>query len=139
MNIRTSLLLGILLAASALPLRAGTALEGKMKSMKDSYRALKTAMEAPVDADKAKYLALAAKLKDSALAARDLKPQKLSEIPADQQAAFLQSFRQEIDKLVKLGDELTQSISAGDWDSAKKNLASINEARREGHKEFMTE
>lgn len=128
-----------LLAVSILPLHAGTALEGKMKSMKDSYRALKTAMDAPVDADKAKYLALATKLKDSAVAARDLKPQKLSEIPADQQAAFLDSYKKEMDKLIKLVDELSQAISAGNWDSAKKNLASINETRREGHKEFMSE
>lgn len=110
-----------------------------MKSMKDSYRALKTAMEAPVDADKAKYLALATKLKDSVVAARDLKPQKLAEIPADKQAEFLDSYKKEMDRLAELVDELSQSINAADWDAAKKNLASINEARREGHKEFMSE
>ena len=139
MNKRLPLFISALLAVTILPLHAGTALESKMKSMKDSFRALKTAMEAPVDTDKAKYIALATKLKDSAVAARELKPQKLAEIPADQQAGFLESYKKEMDKLISYADELSRSLGAGNWDAAKKNLASINEARREGHKEFMTE
>ncbi|MBU3664793.1 MAG: hypothetical protein FGM15_02800 [Chthoniobacterales bacterium] len=139
MKHRAAILSVSLIVASALTLRAGTELESEMKHMKDAYRGLKTAMEAPVEADKQTYLDLAAKLKDAAVAAKELKPEKLSEIPADQQAAFLESYRQQVDELIKLTDSLAQSITAGNWEEAKNQLMAINQSRREGHKEFMSD
>ena len=73
-------------------LHADSPLETKMNQMRKSFRELKKAMAAPVEADKQKYLSWVADLKSATEASKTMEPEKTSKIPADQKAAFLEGY-----------------------------------------------
>ena len=110
-----------------------------MDKMKYAFRGLRTAMEAPVDADKDKYVALADKLRAASVASKEHEPEKTREIPDDKRAEFLAGYRQSMDDLIALIDQLKTQLAAGDWDAARKQIQLINQSQRDGHKEFRSE
>jgi soluble cytochrome b562 len=129
-----------LAALSVSPLlRAGTPLEEQMNTMKAAFRSLKAAMEAPVDADKGKYVASADELKSAAVKAKEFDPKKLGEIPENDRGQFLADYRQSIDNLVGLIDQLKTQLAAGDWDAARAQIRLINRAQGDGHEKFRSE
>jgi soluble cytochrome b562 len=126
------------LSVSAL-LQADTPLEEQMNTMKDAFRSIKAAMEAPVDADKDKYVASADALKSAAVKAKGFDPQKLAEIPENERDQFLADYRQAIDNLVGLIDQLKTQLAAGDWDAARAQFRLIFRAQGAGHEKFRSE
>ncbi len=130
------LILSLFLGAS---LHAESPLETQMKQMKSAFKELGKSLQQPVDADKDKYLALTAKLREATVKSRELSPEKTDEIPADQKAAFLKNFQKKIDETVATIDLLSQAIKASNWPEAQKQYASLKGAQKEGHKEFQSE
>jgi len=120
-------------------LYADSPLEAKMNQMRKSFRELKKAMVAPVDADKQKYLSWVADLKSAAEASKTLEPEKTSHIPADQKTIFLEGYRNKMDELADDIDSLGKAIEAGKWDEAKALVAQINQVQREGHQKYRSE
>lgn len=118
---------------------ADSPLESKMEKMKRAFRGLRTAMEAPVDADKSKYVAMADDLRAASVASKDYEPEKTREIPQDKRAEFLAGYRQSIDDLIVLIDQLKTQLEAGDWNAARTQIKLINQSQRDGHKEFRSE
>lgn len=118
---------------------ADSPLESKMDKMRRAFRELRTAMEAPVDADKDKYVAMADQLRAASVAAKEYEPGKTSEIPQDKRAAFLAGYRQSMDDLIALIDQLKTKLAAADWDGARDQIKLVNQAQRDGHKEFRSE
>jgi len=110
-----------------------------MNQMRKSFRELKKAMVAPVEADKQKYLSWVADLKSAAEASKSLEPVKASHIPADQKTAFLEGYRSKMDELADDIDSLGKAIEAGKWDEAKALVAQINQVQREGHQKYRSE
>ena len=110
-----------------------------MDDMKVAFRGLRSALQEPADADKEKYVALAEDLRSASVAARALEPEKTRDIPQDRRAAFLEGYRQSIDDLVSLVDGLKKHLAAGDWEAARGQVSLINQAQRDGHKEFRLE
>jgi len=120
-------------------LHADSPLETKMNQMRKSFRELKKAMTAPVQADKQKYLSWVADLKSAAEASKSMQPEKASYIPADQKAAFLDGYKNKMDELADDIDSLGKAIEAGKWDEAKALVAQINQVQREGHQKYRSE
>jgi len=120
-------------------LHADSQLEKKMNQMRKSFRELKIAMAAPVEADKQKYLVWVADLKSAAEASKTMEPEKTSKIPADQKAAFLEGYKNKMDELTDEIDSLGKAIEAGKWDEAKALVAQINQVQREGHQKYRSE
>jgi soluble cytochrome b562 len=120
-------------------LHADSPLETKMNQMRRSFRELKKAMVAPVEADKQKYLLWVADLKSAAEASKTLEPEKTSHIPIDQKTAFLEGYRNKMDELADEIDSLGKAIEVGKWDEAKALVAQINQAQREGHQKYRSE
>jgi len=120
-------------------LHADSLLETKMNQMRKSFRELKKAMVAPVDADKKKYLSWVADLKSATEASKALAPEKTSHVPADQKDAFLGGYRNKMDEMVDEIDALGKAIEAGKWDEAKALIAQINQVQREGHQKYRSE
>ena len=120
-------------------LHADSPLEAKMNQMRRSFRELKKAMVAPVEADKQKYLSWVADLKSAAEASKSMQPEKASYIPADQKAAFLDGYKNKMDELADDIDSLGKAIEAGKWDEAKALVAQINQVQREGHQKYRSE
>jgi len=133
-------LLAVLLACTApAGLRADSPLEEKMDEMKVAFRGLRSALQEPIDSDRDKYVALAEDLRKASAAAKEYEPEKTSDIPQDKRAAFLEGYRQSIDDLVGLIDELKKQLAAGDWEAAREQVNLINQAQRDGHKEFRSQ
>lgn len=120
-------------------LRAETPVQEQMNTMKGAFRSLKAAMEAPVDADKDKYVASADVLKSATLKAKGFDPRKLGEIPEKDRKQFLADYRQSIDNLVGLIDQLKTQLAAGDWDAARAQIRLISRAQGEAHEKFRSE
>ena len=120
-------------------LHADSPLEAKMNQMRRSFRELKKAITAPVQADKQKYLSWVADLKSAAEASKSMQPEKASYIPADQKTAFLEGYRNKMDELADDIDSLGKAIEAGKWDEAKALVAQINQVQREGHQKYRSE
>ena len=120
-------------------LHADSLLETKMNQMRRSFRELKKAMTAPVEADKQKYLSWVADLKSASEASKSMEPEKASYIPADQKTAFLEGYRNKMDELADDIDSLGKAIEAGKWDEAKALVVQINQVQREGHQKYRSE
>jgi soluble cytochrome b562 len=120
-------------------LHADSPLETKMNQMRKSFRELKKAMAAPVEADKQKYLSWVADLKSATEASKTLEPEKTSSIPIEQKTAFLDGYKNKMDELSDEIDSLGKAIEAGKWDEAKSLVAQINQVQREGHQKYRSE
>ena len=110
-----------------------------MNQMRKSFRELKKAMAAPVEADKQKYLSWVADLKSATEASKTLEPEKTSSIPIEQKTAFLDGYKNKMDELSDQIDSLGKAIEAGKWDEAKSLVAQINQVQREGHQKYRSE
>lgn len=110
-----------------------------MDKMKHAFRGLRTALQSPVDADKDKYVSLADKLRDAAIKSKDYKPGKTDSGPADKRAEFLEGYRQSMDDLIALIDQLKTQLAAGDWDAARTQIDLINQSQHDGQKELRSE
>lgn len=110
-----------------------------MNQMRKSFRELKKAMVAPVEADKQKYLAWVADLKSATETSKALDPEKASHVPADQKGPFLEGYRNKMDELADEVDSLGKAIEAGKWDEAKALVGQINQVQREGHQKYRSE
>jgi soluble cytochrome b562 len=120
-------------------LHADSPLETKMNQMRKSFREIKKAMTAPVEADKQKYLSWVADLKSAAETSKTLEPEKTSQTPKDQKTVFLEGYRNKMDELADDIDSLGKAIEAGKWDEAKALVAQINQVQREGHQKYRSE
>ena len=120
-------------------LQADTALEKQMNQMRRSFKELKKAMEAPVEADKQKYLGWVADLKKAAEESKTLEPEKTEKVPADEQKAFLEGYRSKMEEMIGQIDQLGQAIEAGKWAEAKSLIGQINQVQREGHGKYRSD
>jgi len=120
-------------------LLADSPLETKMNQMRKSFRELKKAMVAPVEADKQKYLSWVAELKSATEASKALDPEKTSHVPVDQKTAFLEGYRNKMDELADEIESLGKAIEASKWDEAKALVGQINQVQREGHQKYRSE
>ena len=117
-------------------LQADTPLEKRMNQMRKSFRELKKAMEAPVEADKAKYLEWVAELKKASEEAKTMEPKKASSVPDDQKKAFVEGYQRKMGESIGKIEELGQAIEAGKWAEAKTLIGQINQIQREGHNKY---
>ncbi len=126
----------LLSVAPGQALQADTPLEKRMNQMKRSFRELKKAMEAPVEADRQKYLGWVADLKKAAEESKTLEPEKTERVSAEQKTAFLEGYRSKMEEMIGQIDQLGQAIEAGKWAEAKSLIGQINQVQREGHGKY---
>ena len=120
-------------------LHADSPLEERMNRMRRSFKELKKAMEAPVEAEKQKYLGWVADLKKAAEESKTLEPEKTEKIPAGEQKAFLDGYRSKMEELIGQIDQLGRAIEAGKWAEAKSLIGQINQVQREGHGKYRSD
>jgi soluble cytochrome b562 len=111
-----------------------TDLEVRMDHMGRAYRKLKKQVADP--SKNASSLQLLATMQQAAKEALEFTPEKTADLPADQQAKFVDDFKAGIhgmqDEFTKLSDALT----AGKNDDAVKIVAEIDALEKKDHKEF---
>ena len=107
-----------------------------MNQMRRSFRELKKAMEAPVEADKAKYLEWVADLKKASEEAKAMEPKKTSSVPDDKKKAFVEGYQRKMEESISKIEELGRAIETGKWSEAKALIGQINQVQREGHNKY---
>ena len=120
----------------AVCLPADTPLEKRMNQMRKSFRELKKAMEAPVEADKAKYLEWVADLKKASEEAKVMEPKKAASVPEEKKQAFVEGYQRKMGESIGKIEELGKAIEAGKWAEAKALIGQINQIQREGHNKY---
>jgi soluble cytochrome b562 len=111
-----------------------TDLEMRMGRMSKAFRALKKQVADPTQ--NASSLQLVATMQAASKEAMDLTPAKAADLPADEQAKFMDDYKAGMkgmqDEFTKLSDALT----AGKNDDAVKIVAEIGDLEKKDHKEF---
>lgn len=110
-----------------------------MDVMKVAFRNIRAALQAPSDADREKYAGDVDTLIAAAGKAKEFEPEKTAKIPEGERAQFLADYRQSMDALIALFEELKSRLAAGDWDGARAQMRLIGEAQAEGHEKFRPE
>lgn len=133
-------LFAILLCALAITPRVHaqhdeTPLGEKMDDLSDAYKKLgKQINDASKNEDSLKLVAI---IHNSAEAALKFEPAKKADLPAADQAKFVENFHASMKKFIGEVDKLAALLKAGDNPAAAKQLDVLKQLQREGHKEFQ--
>src|SRR5580658_772613 len=111
-----------------------TDLEMRMDRMGKALRKLKKQVADP--AQNASSLELVATMQAAAKEALDFTPAKTADLPADQQAKFVDDFKAGINGMLDEFTKLSDALTAGKNDDAVKIVAEIDALEKKDHKEF---
>jgi soluble cytochrome b562 len=111
-----------------------TDLEVRMDHMGRAYRKLKKQVGDPTQ--NASSLLLVATMQNAAKEALQFTPQKTADLPADQQAKFVEDFKAGIQGMQDEFTKLSDALTAGKNDDAIKIVAEIDALEKKDHKEF---
>lgn len=126
--------LALFMPASA---RAGTEMERAFERLQRDYKKLKTALEAPVDADRDVYVKITNEMLDEAKKARGLDPEMLATVPEEDRAKFLESFRTDMDAFIGNIEKLQDAVKNARWDEAKQLMDTLWQNKKDGHRAFI--
>jgi soluble cytochrome b562 len=135
-----SLWLFVLLAVPFVPLNLfaqgehESPLHDEMEGMNHALRLINRQYADP--AQKASTLALVAEMQKHAEAAKTLVPPKASKMSGDQQTQYLNSFHNDLDKLITEIAALKQAVTADQTDVAKAEIEKIGQLKESSHKEL---
>ena len=134
--------LRILTLLASLAMMAGTCaradsdtpLEKQMQILARGMRQLSTGVADP--AKQQENISLLESLRKAVADSRSLDPQKTSTVnPADREA-FLEAYRNELDKLAQIFTDSEAALKAGSYDQAKSLLNGVAPVKKEGHSRF---
>lgn len=138
MKLKTLLALCAALALGAIGARAEdkpeTPLSKQMAEMNKTLRTLKRQLADP--AKKADNIAAVDKMKGNVDAALKLEPAKTKDQPPADKAAYLASYKEQLNEMKKTFDELKAALTKGDADATTKALEKLSESKEKGHKDF---
>jgi len=149
MNIRSSLLLVAVLAATALTANAqygpppggpgghagpDSPLEIQMKILARGKRQLTGQIADPTKQQDT--VTLIETLKKASVDSKALDPRKTSTVPAADQEKFLAAYRAQMDKLTDAFNQIEEAVKTGQYDKAKSLLGNLQSIAKEGHRDF---
>ncbi len=111
-----------------------TELGAKMEKISGAFRKLRGALPDATKNDDS--LAQVAIIKENATAALKLKPAKLADVPAADQAKFVADYQAEMNKLLDSINQLEAALKAGKNDDAQKIYQQMGQIQKDGHAEF---
>ena len=133
--LRFALIFGFI--TSPLVWAADTGLEKEMKDIKNAFNQLKQQVGDP--SKNASALTLVGKMRAAAVNCRKLQPEKATELPEKDRAAFVGNYKDEMNTFIANIDKLEAALKAGDNADAAKIVADLKTIQRDAHKEFRTE
>ncbi len=111
-----------------------TDLEMRMSRMNKAFRKLRKQVADP--AQNASSLELVATMQTAAKEALDFTPEKAADLPADQQAKFVDDYKAGMKAMMDEFTKLSAALTAGKNDDAAKIVAEIFDLEKKDHKEF---
>lgn len=112
-------------------------LHDEMEGMNHALRLVNRQYTDPTQ--KASTLALVAEMQKHAQTAKTLVPPKAAKMTGDQQTQYLNSFHNDLDKLLAEIAALKQAITADQTDVAKAEIDKISHLKESSHKELGVE
>jgi soluble cytochrome b562 len=109
-------------------------LHDEMEGMNHALRLINRQYTDP--AQKASTLALVAEMQKHAETAKTLTPPKAAKMSGDQQTQYLDTFHNDLDKLITEIAALKQAITADQADVAKAEIDKISQLKQSSHKEL---
>lgn len=79
---------------------------------------------------------LVGQVMQAALNSADMNPILAEDLPQDKQAAFLESYQEGMEEMIKDLAMLQTFLEAGDNNMAQKLIKEIDDQKKKGHKEF---
>ena len=112
-----------------------TELGDHMEKIGGAYRALRRQVSDPTkNEDSLKRVAV---IRENAEAALKLEPAKKADLPADQQAKFVDDFHAKMKDFLADVDKLEAAFKSGNNEEAAKVLQVLNKDQKDGHSEFQ--
>jgi soluble cytochrome b562 len=111
-----------------------TPLGKKMAAINTAFKAVGRQIDDP--SKNANTLELIATIKTNAKAALTLEPEKKQQVPAADQAKFVEGYKQGIKDLLATTDRLEAAVKAGKNTDAVAIIDEMKKEQREGHKEY---
>jgi cytochrome c556 len=112
-----------------------TELGDHMEKIGGAFRALRKQISDPAkNEDSLKRLGV---IRENAQAALTLEPAKKADIPADQQAKFVNDFHAKMKGFIADVDKLEAAVKAGNNEEAAKLLQVLGQDQKDGHHEFQ--
>ena len=112
-----------------------TPLEEQMDTMNKAFKTLKKQV---ADASKKDANAeLVATMKKSAIASKDLAPEKAKDVPEADRAKFVEEYKGALDKLIAGIDSLDKAVRDGNADATKAAIEDLTKQKGDGHKKFQ--
>lgn len=108
-----------------------------MDQMSDAFRKLRRQVALPEQ--NAASRELVAQMIDGAEHARELKPEKLAEIPESEHEKFLAGFHEQMGKLLADLRQLDAALAAGDNAAAEGLVRELRGVQRDGHKAYKVD
>lgn len=112
-------------------------MERAFERLERDYKKLKTALESPVDTDRALYVKLTGEMRAEAQKARELEPEMIAGVPEEERTKFLARFRADMDVFIANIGKLEEALKSSRWDEAKQGMATLWQNKKEGHKAFI--
>jgi cytochrome c556 len=112
-----------------------TELGDHMEKISGAYRALRRQVADPTKNEDS--LKRVATIRENATAALKLEPAKKADIPADQQAKFVDDFHAKMKDFLADVDKLDAAFKSGNNEEAAKLLQVLNKDQKDGHTEFQ--
>jgi hypothetical protein len=139
-------LVAVLLTALSVPVafsqaadKPATPMVESMEKMDTAFKSLGRALKTPDAAQKAAYLESVGVIKAEAAKSRDLVPEKIAELPADQQAAMKEAFQKEMDAFIGLVADLEKAVDEERWADAETVIKGMRKAKSAGHESYKKE
>lgn len=140
-RVLTSLMLLTVVCLLAVPAAAQEGEEPeivrRMENMNDILRQMRR--QARDAANKASLLDLIEEFRGHALAAQKETPPKTSELPESEREAFIEKYRQTMDRMLSTLDKFKAAVEAGRVEQANQLVRRLYDWKKEGHEEFQTE
>jgi soluble cytochrome b562 len=111
-----------------------TELGKTMEKLNGAWRKLRKQVNDP--ASNANSIEQVAIVKESALKAETLQPDKAKDLPEADRPKFIQAYQEKMKEFAGKLDKLTAAFKANDNTSAAALLKELGQMQREGHKEY---
>jgi soluble cytochrome b562 len=128
-------LLGALVASSSV--EAGTEMDRAFGRLERDFKKLKTALEAPQEADRDFYQQKVEEMLVEARRARGMEPEMMAKVPEAEREQFLERFRNDMDAFIANIEKLQDALKNSRWDEARQVMETLWQNKKSGHKAFM--
>ena len=133
------LLASLFLLCAGAHVQAETPMDRAWEKLEKAFKKLKDGLQEPKDSQKTTYQALVETMLAESARIREMSPQMTKTLPPDQQAAFLEEFKKEMDEFAGHLNALKAAVDGSQWETARQEMSALGSTKKPAHKKFRVE